>query len=343
MSPRPIGYYVHHQGEGHRQRAAAIANAAPGRFTLIGTGLEGLRGAFDILDIPDDRPEGGTFDGADSAGERPETLHYAPYGHSGIRARALAIAGWIAERRPALMVVDVSVEIAMLARLCATPTVYVRLSGDRTDPAHLDAFRGARALLAPFDARLDDPAVPDWVRAKTTYVGGIAASPEAAAPRDNVVVAAFGRGGARAVADDIAAAAEATPEREWRVMGPLASPGRTPSNLAMLGWIDRPEREIARAGIVVGGAGDGVLGAVAAAARPYVCIPEARAYGEQSAKAGALERMGAAIVEPSWPAAAAWPAVLHRAAALDTSRIASLHDASGPANAAQMITSCADL
>lgn len=337
MSGGPIGYYVHHQGEGHRQRAAAIAAAAPGLLTIIGTGVAGMRGPFETLDIPDDRPQTDDFDGRDTAAERPAALHYAPYGHDGVRARALAIAGWIANRRPSLLVVDVSAEVAMLARLCATPTIYVRLAGDRSDPAHLDAFRGAQALLAPFDQRLEDPRTPDWVRAKTRYVSGLAAAPVPADNDDNVVVVAFGRGGSNVTGADLAAAADATAAREWRVIGPASAPVPCPDNLHVLGWTDAPERAFAEAGVVVGGAGDGVLGAVAAAARPFVCVPEDRPYGEQVAKAAALAALGAAVVRPRWPDAADWPATLAEAARLDTRRIAGLHDPAGAAKAAAFI------
>lgn len=343
MTGAPIGYYVHHHGEGHRRRAMAIAASAPGRFTLIGSGVEGLSGPFDTLELPDDRPVGDTsFSGVDEADGRPEALHYAPYDHDGVRARACAVSAWIAERRPGLIVVDVSVEIAMLARLCATPTLYVRLAGARTDPAHLDAFRGARALLAPFDARLDAEDTPDWVRTKTRYVSGIAAPSPAIAARDNVVVAAFGRGGARTTAEDLVEAAEATPARDWRVIGPVDQPAAAPDNLHVLGWVEQPEFEIAGAGVVVAGAGDGMLGAVAAAGRPYVCIPEERPFAEQSAKAQRLATLGAAVVRPRWPRAREWPDVLDRADALDTRRIAGLHDPRGASKAAAFILECAD-
>lgn len=343
MTGFPIGYYVHHHGEGHRKRALAIAAAAPGRFTLIGCGVSGLEGPFETLELADDRaPDDVSFSGRDHADARPELLHYAPYDNEGVRSRACAVASWIAERRPALMVVDVSVEIAMLARLCATPTLYIRLAGARTDEAHLDAFRGARALLAPYDIRLDDKNAPEWVRSKTTYVSGIASETPDVASRDSIVVAAFGRGGARATPDDLADAARATPKRDWRVIGPMERPLAAPDNLEVLGWIDQPEREVASAGVVVGGAGDGVLGAIAAAARPYVCIPEERPYDEQVSKAGLLKSLGAAVVRPRWPQAGEWPLLLDRARALDTRRIASLHDPRGSANAADFIIRCAD-
>lgn len=152
----PIGYYVHHQGDGHRQRTLAIAAAAPERFVLIGTGLQGRTGEIPCVDLEDDRPDPGasasgrSFSGDDAVATRPDALHYAQYHHSGMRTRMAKATAWIRDATPSMMVIDVSVEMAMLARLCATPVVYVRLAGDRSDPAHLDAFRGAEALLAPF-------------------------------------------------------------------------------------------------------------------------------------------------------------------------------------------------
>lgn len=39
MSDRPIGYYVHHHGAGHRARPHAIAAAAARPIVLLGTGI----------------------------------------------------------------------------------------------------------------------------------------------------------------------------------------------------------------------------------------------------------------------------------------------------------------
>ncbi len=333
-----IGYYVHHHGEGHRRRAMAIAAQAPDRLTLIGTGVAALRGPFETVDLPDDRiSDGGRFDGCDGTDDRPAALHYAPVHHAGVRERVRTVAAWIAETRPALMIVDVSVEMAMLARLCATPTVYVRLAGARWDEAHLDAFRGACALIAPFDRRCETLDTPGWVLEKTRYFPGLGASSIAKTQIDNVVLVAFGRGGTSASPDDLASAAAATPDRRWRVIGPVSPPAVSSANLTVDGWVDEAEDAIARGGILVGGAGDGVLSAVAAGARPFVCIAEDRPFGEQQAKARALKRAGAAVVLPAWPEPRDWPLILSRAEALETYRIASFHDPLGSSKAAAFI------
>lgn len=312
----PIGYYVHHQGDGHRQRALEIASAAPDRFVLIGTGLKGRTGHIACVDLEDDRPDTDDgFSGLDTVAVRPDALHYAPYHHRGVRARAARFAGWIAEAAPALTVIDVSVEMAMLARLCATPVVYVRLAGDRSDPAHLDAFRGAAALLAPFHRALEG-ATPDWVQAKTRYFAPLS---RPRSGRGQGVLVVHGRGGAPLDGSVLAAAAAATPDRSWTGVGPITPPPVTPPNLQLLGWVETVADEIDRAEIVVGAAGDGLVNAVLAADKPFVCLPEARAYGEQTAKAHALARVGAAVVLERWPQPAQWPVVLAESLALRAS------------------------
>lgn len=333
MSRRPIGYYVHHHGAGHRARADAIVRASDWPVVLLGTGI-GAAG----IDLPDDRPPSGRFNGDDAVQCRPDALHYAPVDHEGVRCRVASIAGWIAAEKPALMVVDVSVEVAMLARLASVPTVCVRLNGTRGDPAHLDAFRGASALLAPFSAALEGPTTPDWVRDKTTYLPGITAASDARPSIDRRVLVMFGRGGEPGDGMLLARIAAACPRWQWRVIGPATRPALIPANLVFAGWVDSAEREIAEASLVIGAAGNGVVGAVLAADRPFICIPEPRPFGEQQATADRLGELGAALVLPSWPSADRWPQVLEAAMALPGRARRALHDAHGVHKAATWLT-----
>ncbi|EJL29599.1 hypothetical protein [Novosphingobium sp. AP12] len=329
MKRRPIGYYVHHHGAGHYARAAAIAAACDWPVTLLGTGI-GDRG----IDLSDDRPASGQFDGQDAANCRPAAIHYAPLDHEGVRMRVARISDWIAAARPALMVVDVSAEVAMLARLASVPTAYVRLNGVRDDAPHRDAFRAATALFAPFHGAMELPETPTWVREKTRYFPGITASASTEAAIDRRILVVFGRGGGPGDGELLAAAARACPEWQWRVIGPAGRPAHCPANLVFAGWADEPQREIARAHIVVGAAGDGLVGAVMAADRPFVCVPEERPFGEQHATAGCLARLGAAVVSLTWPTAESWPELLGKALSLDGSARRTLHDANGAQKAA---------
>ncbi|KMS56572.1 glycosyltransferase [Novosphingobium barchaimii LL02] len=329
MKPRPIGYYVHHHGAGHRARADAIAKHIDCRLVLIGTGI-GAAG----LDLPDDRPLSGHFHGRDNAPCRPSALHYAPLDHDGVRERVAVVASWIASERPALMVVDVSVEIAMLARLASVPTVYVRLNGERNDSAHLEAFRGATGILAPFHSGLESEATPAWVRAKSHYFPGITATAAMKAPAVRRVLVVFGRGGLPGDGALVAVAASSCPDWQWRVIGPATETASIPENLTFAGWVSSPECEIARATVIVGAAGDGLIGAVMGADRPFLCIPENRPFAEQQVTAEGLRSLGAAIVVPGWPSGKQWPALLERTLALPPWGRRTLQDADGARKAA---------
>lgn len=341
---RPIGYYVHHHGDGHRQRALAIAAADPQRIVLLGTGLAGRTGDVRAIDLPDDRmPEAQLFDGVDNTTSRPDALHYAPLDHDGVRARMGLIAQWIAEERPALMVVDVSVEIALLARLCATPVVFVRLSGKRDDAAHHEAYRAASLLMAPFAQQLDGATTPQWVRDKTIYCPGIVGlGPGSSKPVPQSVLVVGGKGGAALDGVRIAAAAAATPDYRWRVIGPATPPDRYPDNLVFAGWTDDPLSEIATSEIVVGAAGDGLVNAVIAIGRPFICCPEPRPFDEQIQKARALQSAGAALVIEQWPPADRWTSLLADAQQLDRRQLTALGDPDGAARAFAALAVFAD-
>ena len=340
---RPIGYYVHHHGDGHRQRALCIAAQAPDRFVLMGTGLRDRTEGLASLDLEDDRPTGEMgFDGNDRADDRPTALHYAPIDHEGLRRRVARVADWIATARPALMVVDVSVEIAMLARLAATPTVYVRQQGLRTDAPHLDAFRGARALLCPFAAPLEDPGTAAWVRDKTVYCPGLTPpSPTRAVWGDGVLIVS-GQGGAAADGDRIAALARAYPGRRWRVAGPMTEPADPPPNLKALGWCPAIAEEIGSAGLVVGGGGNGLVSAVLAAGRPFLCLPEPRPFDEQRIAARRLAAVGAAVTHDGWPPIAAWAGLMEAADRIDPDTQRALSDPDGPGRTARRLIALAD-
>lgn len=331
----PIGYYVHHHGDGHRQRALALAAAAdPGRVVLLGTGLAERTGNVATVDLPDDRMTGAdVFDGVDGTASRPLAFHYAPLDHEGVRARMSRIARWITETRPAMMVVDVSVEVAMLARLCATRVAFVRLSGHRDDPAHLEAYRSASLLVAPFSQTLDDMTLPAWVREKTAYCPGVTTHGVASSqPVPGRVLVVGGKGGAPQDGALIAEAATATPDRHWRVIGPATLPTHCPDNLVFTGWTDDPLREIGAAEVVVGAAGDGLVNAVIALDRPFICIPEPRPFDEQVQKAQSLKALRAAVILEVWPQVREWAQLLKEAQNLNPSCLIALGDPDGAAN-----------
>ncbi|AWN34515.1 glycosyltransferase [Methylobacterium radiodurans] len=335
---RPIGYYVHHQGAGHWHRACAVAGALDRPCAFLGTfaGLDTAGAPGTVIDLPDDRLADG-FDGQDGEADRPLSFHYAPLGHSGLRARMARIAAWAAEADPALLVVDVSCEVALFARLLSLPTLVVRLAGTRTDPPHLEAFRSADRLIAPFPEILESETTSDWVRAKTHYAGFLGPGAPVRDGGDGSIAVVFGRGGAGGALADLAAAARAVPDRDWHVLGPVTGEAVTPPNLHLHGWVPDVEPWIARAALVVGGAGDGVVATVAARSKRFVCLPEERGYGEQIEKARGLARLGAAVMHEGWPDASRWRTLVMEGLALEPARIGSLAEPGALARTAAFI------
>ena len=83
------------------------------------------------------------------------------------------IAGWIDRAQPELVIVDVSVEVALLSRRMGVPVIVVALPGERTDPAHRLGYDLAEAILACWPPTVPTPVWPStWVD-KTWFVGAM--------------------------------------------------------------------------------------------------------------------------------------------------------------------------
>ncbi|CAN5707969.1 hypothetical protein BH09ACT7_BH09ACT7_29310 [soil metagenome] len=215
------------------------------------------------------------------------TLHWVPLHDSGLRERTRLIADWVSEVKPDLMVVDVSVEVAMLSRLLGIPIAVMAMPGDRTDTPHDLVYRAADHIVAPWPHELY---APSWLRAhasKTTYVGGISRFDD------------------RAVTS---APAE------------VGIPNILVLNGAGGSWTDDPWPALCAADVVISSAGQNSVADIAAAGRPAIIVAEDRPFAEQHAMAWALERGGLAVVQHGWPELQDWPALIDRARNLDRDR-----------------------
>lgn len=348
---RHVAVYVHHQGRGHVTRARALVDALDLPTTVLTSvddAVPDLFGAARVVRLP--RDDG---DGHDPVGvPLPPQLHYAPVGVPGLRERTAAITHVLAEVDPAVLVVDVSSEVAQLARLMGVPTVIVRQHGARWDPAHLAAYEGAVGLLAPFGPELEEPDVPPAVRRRTVHVGGLG-RPAVPSPgtraqvrrrhgwseHERLVVLLRGRGGHGPTEAQLAAAAEATPDYRWRAVGDDRG---TPPGVESTGWVEDPLPHLVAADVVVGSAGHNTVMEVATAARPFVCVPEPRPFDEQLRKAARLHDLDVADVHDDWPAPHAWPAVLERAYARGGDGLAAVVDPDAARRAAGWLTDLVD-
>ncbi|WP_431969799.1 glycosyltransferase [Nocardia sp. bgisy134] len=303
-----IGYYIHHHGSGHLLRARRIrACLAQPVTALSALTVSGDEVFDDVVHLPADNPAAVTADPT-AAG----VLHWAPRHDRGLVERMATIAAWLADTRPDAVVVDASVEVALLARLHGVPVVCMALPGARGDPAHQLMYRVADRLIAGWTRDLYDPL---WLRPyadKTRYVGGITrfdGRPPAFPPPDGrpTVLVVGGACGGAFTAAKVRACALRHHEYHWRSVG--------------LGdLVDDPWPELCRADVIVTHAGQGAVADVAAAAKPAVVVPAPRPFGEQEAIAHTLASAGMAITVDGWPDLDDWPALLARARDLDTGR-----------------------
>ena len=171
-----IGYYAHHQGAGHLTRLQSIA-ARPGRAGLgtelrAGTARAGRPGWTQLA--RDDDPDPGSCRGRHGDPTAHGVLHWAPRGHAGLARRPPRSPPGSPSTGLELLVVDVSVEVALLARLCGVPTVVVAMPGltrGPRPPARLrHGRRPARAVAAR--GRTTPAGRDEWVD-KAWFVGGI--------------------------------------------------------------------------------------------------------------------------------------------------------------------------
>ena len=294
-----IGYYVHHHGRGHLHRALALA----GELDEEVVGLSSLP-------RPDSWPGGWLELERDDRGsavvdrEANGRLHWVPVGDAGLSRRMRQLSAWLDDARPRSVVVDVSVEVALLTRLHGVPVVGVLQPGRRTDAAHLLGFEVADRLVAFWPPAVTAdllPDLPDAVLGKVTALGALSrfpvAAPAARRPGPPRAVLLSGAGGAEL---------RAQPVRgwDWSVLGPST-------------WRDDPRRCIEEADVVVTHAGENAVAEVAALRRPAVVVPRPRPHDEQLVTALVLR-------SDAWPAVVAgetaWADRMATAAALDGGR-----------------------
>ncbi len=358
---KPIAFFVHHQGRGHAHRtmavAAEFARDRPVSVLTAGPHLfDGFARDIEIVALPD-------MIGAAVPTPRlyaeptPPVMHCVPLGLAEMRRTMRTILDHLDAREVGLFVVDVSAEIALLARIASVPAVQIRMHGDRGDIGHVGAYEACVGMLAPFDERLEQDDYPARLRQKTFYSGGLCTSvdsvPERAEararlgldPNREIVVAVTGGGGSGTPYAPLTVAARAAPDALWLTLGPTHREGHETdfSNLRELGWVPSVTDYLAAADIVVASAGDNTVHEVARVGGRLIVMPEWRYFGEQTRKAEALVRLGAAVQAPQWPGdLQGWRDLLARARGLDGGILRSLYAPDAAARAAGWLEGLTD-
>jgi hypothetical protein len=330
MSGRPrIGYYVHHHGKGHASRAGAIAGAFPGEVTFLGS-LPSARFPAEASAVSLPLEDGGIV-------AAPPGLHFAPLHSAGLRERMAIVVDWIAANAPDLLVVDVSVEVAALARLCGVPVVYVRQSGRRDDPGHLLAYSWSTALLAPHPDWLEPSGTPSWVLDRSFGSGAITRFDGLRRPpfedRARRLLAIGDRAARRAPE-----AARAAPS--WQVVAATEDRLDGPPNLVAVDPEAVDLKLLASGAVVLAAAGANVVAEAAFARCGLICLPEDRPFGEQLARGEDLRADEAAVVLEQGCSPGSWPAALELALRR-RDRLARWADGSGAQRAAEWLAELA--
>lgn len=320
-----IGYYVHHHGLGHRNRAVSVSQAFDGNLVGLSTLARPSGWVGDWIVLPDDA---GAAPGHDATANG--RLHYAPLHWPGLATRMAQISDWLATTRPAAVVVDVSVEVGALVRLHGVPVLTMAQPGVRTDPAHLLGYDLATMIIAPWPATVAGLwAATDSALAKTRFVGPICRFPVAhpGPVSDRRVVVINGAGGPGPTADDVEEARSAAPGWEWihldRVHGT---------------WVNDPSRLLASAAVVISHAGQNAIAEIAAVRRPALLIPQDRPFDEQETMAAALCAANLPVhVAHAWPTPSMWPALLAQLAGLDGTAWDGWNDGAGAARTAAIL------
>ncbi len=298
-----IAYYVHHHGLGHLARARCIA-AVLDEPVIVLSSLPAPSGVAPFagwvtLPRDDEDPERSDV-------EAGGALHWSPLSAPGYARRMAILAEWVRTHDPSVVVVDVSVEVAVLVRLLGIPVVVMAGPGERGDEAHQLGYRLATRIVAPWTREVYDPAHLHSHAAKIAYVGAISrfdTQPKFPPPGERRVLVLFGAGGSQADQGDLAAARAATPAWKWHGCG-----GHLP-------WTDDVWENLQASDVVVTHAGQNAIAEVAAAGRPALVVPQPRPFQEQAATATALDAAGIATAVKNWPCASAWPGLLTAAQA----------------------------
>lgn len=303
-----IGYYVHHHGRGHLNRALSISARLDEPVVFLSSlpRPAGVRNGDVWVRLPMDTPDGAMRATDVTARGR---LHWAPLHVDGLARRSATLLGAIAATRPRRIVVDVSVEISLLARLAGLPVTVMAMPGDRGDAAHQLAYDVADSIIAPWSADFDRPGWLAEHRDRTHFVGAISKLDDNTRPvpptSRPTALLLFGAGGTDVPADALDRLQTALPQYSWAAAGGTAA------------WVDDLWPMLATADLVVSHAGQNAIADIALCKKAAIVIPQDRPFGEQHATARALADTGLAVVADSWPSVDDWPDLVARALALD--------------------------
>ena len=314
-----ISYYAHHMGSGHIRHAQRVIDTDAFEVQVTSTGPRKttlLSSECQYVQLPSDVITGSNFEPV--AGEY---LHYAP-SHASIVERFAALSEAWYQFRPDLVMVDVSVEVALFARLSGYRVAMRRMPGNRTDRAHHLGYSVADALFAYFPEELDDESYLREFGPKSHYLGTVAPTNQRLQGNSSLEQVQSLKSTARTVAvqtslgasvplSQIVAAAKTAPLWTWVVLGSVEPDTQEiPTNVQMLGVVEEPDQWMRQAEVIITSTGHNAVAAAAACRKPVIMIPENRPFEEQHVFARALSNTYGCQTVESWEQVTDWNALL---------------------------------
>ena len=246
---------------------------------------------------------------------------------------------------------DVSAELSQYFRLLGVPVIAVRQHGDRSDYPHLAGYDAAYKLFAPYPEMLEFDRVPSWIREKTIYAPGFSRYSGRALTRDDarkqlnftlqqkIALVLNGKGGINHSLSKIAAAAMATPDWEWLVVGKIKSENDAiPNNVKVIGWCEDTYPYLKAADVAIASGGHNTVMEIGTARVPFLCIPESRPFNEQQIKAKILEKLGLCCYLEDFPTDSAIAHILLRLREINANKWLPIMAAKGAEQAAKAIS-----
>lgn len=292
-----VAFYVHHHGSGHLMRAISIASKLNRPVTFLGSGMQQYQGIIPefvtCIHLPMDVAD--SNDVYEHDGNEVNVLHYAPLNVKGIRERNLLLSHFFVAAFPVVLVVDVSVEIALFARLCGIPTILMRQHGYRNDPAHIAAYQSASLLIAPYSETMQSDSL-EWVNRKTVFSGGFSRYSEKEIKETNgdphQIAILCGKGGTSLSTGFVNHLAVACPMYQFHSIGSIGDESACrQSNVTYHGEIDDPIHVLASCGLIIGNGGHNTVMEAASLNKRFICISEERPFDEQLHKARMLRNV----------------------------------------------------
>jgi hypothetical protein len=292
-----LAYYAHQHGSGHSKFADLFAEIFKENQIILTSYDHNFSGNSKVIMLPNENPDGTACETNQVA--PPDYLHYSPVGQRSIQQRSLLLLRSLLENDTKLLIVDVSVEVAALARAASIPYAYVRLPGIRNDQGHLQAFKAATFLLAYFPESFEDDSVPDWVKNKTVYFDflkgkKLSYSPDKDVDKIERMVVISGKGGNENLHKFLPVLLERFPYAQIKVLGEFKEQHSSPK-LEYAGFVDQPEVEINKAQVVVANCGLNTVSELTGIPIPFIAIPEDRPFEEQKFMQRALVKLQLAV------------------------------------------------